>query len=122
MIQTKEQTGVGIIAVYPNRESVNRALRRLDYDGFDMRHVSVIGRGFEAIEVPAGGVTTSDIAEASAEVGAVAGLICGLVIGTAFLFVPGVGPVFVAGPFPRRWPVPPKGPSSVRSSAGWGER
>jgi hypothetical protein len=97
MIQTKEQTGVGIIAVYPALESVKRALRRLDCDGFDMRDVSVIGRGFESIEVPAGVVTTGDIAEASAEVGAVAGLLCGLLIGTAFLVVPGLGPVFVAG-------------------------
>ncbi len=100
MIQTQEQTGVGLIAVYPNRESVNRALRRLHDDGFDLRDVSVIGRGFEAIEVPAGVVTTGDIAEATAEVGAVAGFLCGLAIGTALLVVPGVGPVFVAGSIP----------------------
>jgi hypothetical protein len=97
MIRIREQTEVGLIAIYPNRESVERALRRLHDDGFDMRDVSVIGRGFEATEVPAGVVTTGDIAEASAEVGAVAGLLCGLAIGTAFLVVPGVGPVFVAG-------------------------
>jgi hypothetical protein len=97
MIRIREQTEVGLIAIYPNRESVERALRRLHDDGFDMRDVSVIGRGFEATEVPAGVVTTGDIAEASAEVGAVAGFLSGLVIGTAFLVVPGVGPVLVAG-------------------------
>jgi hypothetical protein len=99
MILSNEQAGVGIIAAFPNRESLERALRRLHDDGFDMRDVSVIGRGFEPIEVPAGVVTTGDIAEASAEVGAVVGFLYGLAIGTAFMFVPGVGPVLVAGSF-----------------------
>src|SRR5262245_57566473 len=97
MIQSNEQTRVGIIAAYPDRESVERALRRLHDDGFAMRDVSVSGRGLEATEAPVGDLTTGDIAEASAEVGAVAGFLCGLVIGTAFLVVPGVGPVLVAG-------------------------
>ena len=122
MIRHNEQTGVGIFAVYPNRESVERALRRLRDDGFDMRDVSVIGRGFEATEVPAGVVTTGDIAGASAGVGAVAGFLCGLAHrhGRACRSWPGAR---VRSGFPRRgdWPVPPKGPSSVRSSAGWGE-
>ena len=99
MIRINEQTGVGIIAAYPDRESVERALRWLHDDGFDMRDVSVIGRGFEATELPAGVVTTADIAEASAEVGAVAGFLCGLAIGTAVLVVPGLGLLFVAGSF-----------------------
>ena len=97
MIRINEQTGVGIIAAYPDRESLECAFRRLHDDAFDMRDVSVIARGFETTEVPAGVVTTGDIAEASAEVGAVAGILCGLVIGTAFLFVPGVGLVLIAG-------------------------
>ncbi len=64
-----------------------------------MRDVSVICRGFEATELPAGVLTTGDIAGACAAVGAVAGLLCGLAIGTAFLVLPGLGPVFVAGSF-----------------------
>jgi hypothetical protein len=97
MIRIREQTEVELVAIYPDRESVERALRRLHDDGFDMRDVSVIGRGFKTTEMPAGVLTTGDIAAASAEVGAVAGLLCGLAIGTAFLVVPGLGPVFVAG-------------------------
>ncbi len=81
MIRHNEQTGVGIFAAYPNRESVERALRRLRDDGFDMRDISVIGRGFEATEVPAGVVTTGDIAGASAPgVGAAAGFLCGFLV------------------------------------------
>lgn len=97
MIPNKEQTGVGLIAAYPSRESAERAVGRLHDNGFDMRDVSVIARGFETTEVPAGVVSTAEIAEASAEVGAVAGILCGLAIGTAFLLVPGMGPVLVAG-------------------------
>ncbi len=99
MIRRIEQTEVGIIAAYPSRESVERALRRLQDDGFDMREISVVGRGFEATEVPAGVVTTGDIAAASAGVGAVAGFLCGFLIGTAFVVAPGLGPVFIAGSF-----------------------
>jgi hypothetical protein len=97
MIQTNEQSGVAIIAAYPDCEPRERALHRLHDDGFDMRDVPVIGRGFEAKELPYGVVTTGDTAQASAEVGAAAGFLSGLLIGTAFLVVPGVGPVLVAG-------------------------
>jgi hypothetical protein len=97
MIRTDEQIGVGLIAAYPSHESVERALRRLHDDGFDMRDVSVISRGFETTEVPAGVVTTGDLAEASAEVGAVAGILCALLMGTACLVLPGVGLVHEAG-------------------------
>ena len=47
MIRHNEQTGVGIFVAYPNRESVEHVLRRLRDDGFDMRDIAVIGRGFE---------------------------------------------------------------------------
>ncbi len=99
MIRIREQTEVELIAIYPDRESVERALRRLHDEGFDMRDVSVICRGFEVTELPAGVLTTGDIAAAGAGVGAVAGLLCGLAIGTAVLVVPGLGPLFVAGSF-----------------------
>ena len=99
MIRIREQTGVELIAIYPDRESVERALRQLHDDGFDMRDVSVTFRGFEVTEVPAGVLTTGDIAAMGAGVGAVAGFLCGVAIGTAFLFVPGLGPLFVAGSF-----------------------
>jgi uncharacterized membrane protein len=99
MSQAKEQTGVGVIAVYPDCESVERALRRLDHDGINMGDVSVIARDSKLTEVPAGPARKGDLAMASAEVGAVAGCIFGLLLGTAFLVVPGLGPVVVAGSF-----------------------
>lgn len=99
MRESKEQYGYSLIAVYSDREPVERALRRLHDDGIDMRNVFIVGNGFEAEEVPAGVVTTGDVAETGAEIGAIAGGIAGLLMGTAFLVVPIVGPVFVAGPF-----------------------
>jgi hypothetical protein len=99
MIRIREETEVGLIGIYPDRESVERVLRRLHDDGFDMRDVSVICRGFEATKLPAGVLTTGDIAAAGAGVGAVAGFLCGLAIGTALLVVPGLGPLFVTGSF-----------------------
>jgi hypothetical protein len=99
MVRIREQTEVRLIAIYPDRQSVERALRQLRDDGFDMRDVSVICRGFEATEVPAGVLTTGDIAAVGAGVGAVAGFLCGIAIGTALLVVPGLGSLLVAGSF-----------------------
>jgi hypothetical protein len=42
-------------------------------------------------------VTTSDYAEAGAEVRAIIGGIFGLCVGTAFLILPGLGPMIVGG-------------------------
>jgi hypothetical protein len=97
MIRIPEQNMVAVIAVYPDHGSMERALRRLHDDGFEMHDVSVVGRVFEATELPADVVTTGDLAGVSAELGAVAGLLCGLAIGTAFLVLPGFGPVLIAG-------------------------
>ena len=97
MIRTNEQTRVGLITMYPDSQSVRRALRRLHDDGFDMRGVLVIRRDFVAIEALPDVGTIGKLAEASAEVGAIAGFMCGLAIGTAVVVVPGVGPALVAG-------------------------
>jgi hypothetical protein len=97
MIRIREQKEVRLIAIYPDQESVEHALRWLHDEGFDMRDVSVIGRGFEAIEVPVGVVTTGDLAEVGAAVGAIVCGLVGLVLGTALLIMPGLGPVFIAG-------------------------
>ena len=66
MIRIREPIEVGLIAIYPDAESVERALCRLHDSGFDMHNVSVICRGFEATELPVGVLTTGDIAGACA--------------------------------------------------------
>jgi uncharacterized membrane protein len=98
MSQTEQPGAWSVIAVYPDHESVERAVRRLHRDGFEMRDLSIVGRDFQVRDEPVGFVTTGDYAEAGAETGAFIGGIFGLCVGMAFLILPGVGPVIVAGP------------------------
>jgi hypothetical protein len=87
-----------VVAVYPDLESVERAVSRLHADGFEMRDLSIVGRDFRENDESSGFVSVSDYATAGAEVGAVVGGLFGLCVGMAFLILPGLGPVVVAGP------------------------
>ncbi len=88
-----------VVAVYPDHESVERAVSRLHAEGFEMRNLSIVGRDFqvdhEGEVLP---LATSDYATAGAEVGAVLGAVVGVCVGMAVLILPGIGPVIVAGP------------------------
>jgi hypothetical protein len=63
-----------------------------------MHNLSIVGRDFQVTEEPIGFVSCSDYAEAGAMTGAWFGGLFGLLLGAAFLILPGVGPVVVAGP------------------------
>jgi uncharacterized membrane protein len=88
---------VSIIAVYPDHESAEHAVRRLEADGIEMENVSVIGKDLEAVESLAF-ETMSSVAKDGAKVGALSGGLFGLLVGAAFLVVPGIGPMVIAGP------------------------
>jgi len=86
------------IATYPDHESAEDAVRQLQKAGIPMQNLSIIGKDFETVEKPVGFVTTGDVAKGGAKVGAWTGGIFGLLVGAAFLILPGVGPVVIAGP------------------------
>ena len=87
-----------IVAVFPDHASAEEAVQVLVQSGFDLKHISIMGRDFQVSEKPIGFVTTGDVAAQGATAGAWAGGIFGLLIGAAFLILPGVGPVIIAGP------------------------
>lgn len=87
-----------VIAVYPDHESVERAVNRLHAEGFGTRDVSIVGRDFRPDDETSEPRTASDYATTGAEVGAVVGGLFGICVGVAFLILPGVGPIVVAGP------------------------
>jgi hypothetical protein len=66
--------------------------------GFAMSDLSIVGRDFQVTEDPVGFASFGDYARAGAETGAWFGGLFGLFVGAAFLILPGVGPVVVAGP------------------------
>src|SRR5262245_36116484 len=87
-----------VIAVYPDHASAEDAVRRLQEEGNPMQNLSIIGKDFQTVEKPLGFVTTGDVAKSGAKVGAWTGGLFGLLVGAAFLILPGVGPVVIAGP------------------------
>jgi Heat induced stress protein YflT domain len=98
MTATKTKGQAAAIAVYPDHASAEDAVRRLQADGIPMQNVSIIGKDFQAVERPLGFVTAGSVAKEGAKVGAWTGGLFGLLVGAAFLILPGIGPVVIAGP------------------------
>jgi hypothetical protein len=98
MPATTKEGRAAVIATYPDHASAEEAVRRLQQEGIPMQDLSIIGKDFQAVEQPVGFVTTGTVAGAGARVGAWTGGIFGLLVGAAFLVVPGLGPVVIAGP------------------------
>lgn len=87
-----------IVAVYPDHASAEQAVKLLHGHGFAMTDLSIVGRDYQVTEEPVGFVSATDFAVSGAATGAWAGGLFGILIGAAFLVLPGLGPVFVAGP------------------------
>src|SRR5262245_4220482 len=98
MAATMTDQRATVIAVFPDHASAEDAVRRLQKEGIPMQNLSIIGKDFQAVERPLGFVTTGDTARDGAKVGAWTGGLFGLLVGAAFLILPGVGPVVIAGP------------------------
>src|SRR5215470_15231081 len=90
----QEQSVVGI---YGHIDSAEDAVKKLGEGGFPIDHVSIIAKDLGSEKKVHGFVTSCDVAKASARTGAWVGGIFGLLVGAAFVWVPGVGPLVVAG-------------------------
>jgi hypothetical protein len=98
MSATKTDTKATVLAIYPDHASAEDAVRKLQKEGIPMQNLSIVGKDFQAVEKPLGFVTPGTVAGEGARFGAWTGGIFGLLVGAAFLVLPGVGPVVVAGP------------------------
>jgi hypothetical protein len=96
----KEQTmsqDSSVIGVYKNIDQADEAVQKLSQGGFPIQHVSVITQNLGSERKVHGFVTSCDVAKSSARTGAWVGGIFGALVGAAFIWVPGVGPMIVAG-------------------------
>jgi hypothetical protein len=87
-----------IVAVYPSHLAAELAVKELQKSGFDMRKLSIVGRDYHTDEQVVGYYNAGDRMKAWGKTGAFWGGIWGLLFGSAFFFIPGVGPLFMAGP------------------------
>ncbi|MDR3370938.1 hypothetical protein [Rhodoferax sp.] len=67
--------------------------------GFDVKNLSLVGKGYHPEGHPLGFYTASDRIKSWGGTGAFWGGIWGLLLAPAIFFVPGVGLVAMAGPF-----------------------
>jgi len=88
-----------IIATYATHQQVEAAIRELERAGVPMQRLSIIGKGYHSEEHPVGFYTLGDRIKSWGGLGAFWGALWGMLLGAAFFWVPGVGPLGVAGPF-----------------------
>jgi hypothetical protein len=86
-----------VVGVYPSVDVAEEAVRQLGQEGFPIQHVSIIATNLGSEKKVHGFVTSCDVAKSAARTGAWVGGIFGLLVGAAFIWVPGVGPLVVAG-------------------------
>lgn len=86
------------VAVFKSHLEADNAVRLLQKSGFDMKKLSIVARDFNAEEKVVGYYNAGERMKYWGTQGAFWGSLWGLLIGSAFFWVPGIGPIVVAGP------------------------
>ena len=84
-----------VIAVYNTHADAEQSVRELQKSGFDMKKLSIVGKNEHTEESVVGYYNTGDRIKAWGKTGAFWGGLWGLMFGTAFFFIPGIGPVVI---------------------------
>jgi uncharacterized membrane protein len=87
-----------VVAIYHTRSDAEAAVKQLQKSGFDMTKLSIIGRDNHTEEHVVGYYNTGDRIQAWGKSGAFWGGMWGILFGSAFFWVPGLGPLMAAGP------------------------
>lgn len=84
--------------VFNTHVEAEGAIQLLNRSGFDVKKLSLVGKGYHTEEHPVGFYTTGDRVKSWGGAGAFWGGIWGLLLAPAVFFLPGVGLVAMAGP------------------------
>ena len=87
-----------VIALFDQHPQAEKAVQELQQAGFDMKTLSIIGKGYHTEENVVGYYTTGDRMMHWGKNGAFWGGIWGMLFGSAFFMIPGIGPLVMAGP------------------------
>ena len=87
------------VYVFNTHAQAEEAIQSLSRSGFDMKQLSLVGKGYHSEEHPVGFYTLGDKIKAWGGTGAAWGGFWGLLFAPAIFFLPGVGLVAMAGPF-----------------------
>ena len=86
------------VAVFETHESAEAAIKKLQREGFDMKKLSIVGKNYHTEEHVVGYYNTGDRMKSWGREGAFWGGLWGLLFGSAFFWLPIMGPILVAGP------------------------
>jgi hypothetical protein len=87
-----------VVAVYEAHPEAEAAVKELQRAGFDMKKLSVVGKDYHTDEQVVGYYNAGDRMKYWGKLGALWGGLWGLLFGAAFFWVPGIGPLLIAGP------------------------
>jgi len=86
------------VAIYKSHADADTAIKELQKCGFDMHQLSVVGKDYHTEEDVVGYYNAGDRMKYWGKLGAFWGGLWGFLFGAAFFWVPGIGPIAVAGP------------------------
>lgn len=95
-----EQDPVAAIFEFPNQ--VEAVIRKIEESGFDLKKLSIVGKDYHTVEPPIGYYTIADRLIYQGKLLAFWSRLWKKLIDSASFFVPGVGPLLVAGPVGTR--------------------
>ena len=87
-----------VVAIFESHNQAEEAVREIEKCGIDMKKLSIVGKDYHSDEQVVGYYNAGDRMMYWGKQGAFWGGIWGLLFGSAFFWVPGVGPLVVAGP------------------------
>lgn len=87
-----------VVATFKTHTQAEEAVRQLQHSGFDMKLLSIVGKGYHTEENVVGYYNVGDRMLYWGTQGAFWGGFWGLLFGSGMFLVPGIGPLLVAGP------------------------
>jgi uncharacterized membrane protein len=87
-----------VVGIYKTHTEAEASVKELQKSGFDMKKLSVVGKDYQTDEHVVGYYNTGDRMKVWGKTGAFWGGLWGLLFGSAFFWIPGLGPILVAGP------------------------
>jgi hypothetical protein len=86
------------LAIFNTHVEAENAVKELQKSGFDMKKLSIVGKDYHTEEHVVGYYQTGDRMKYWGKLGAFWGGLWGILFGAAFFWIPGIGPLVVAGP------------------------
>ncbi|MCA9473388.1 MAG: hypothetical protein MRJ96_06635 [Nitrospirales bacterium] len=86
------------IGIYNTHTDAENGIKELQRVGFDMKKLSIVGKGYHTEEHAAGFYNTGERVKFWGKLGAFWGGLWGILFGWATFWLPGIGPLIAAGP------------------------